>query len=623
ASTVTPAFLFAAPIRDPSSGLRGVLALRWRADRLLESMRQAVPDTRARLALVSENGRWLVGEEGEGGWRFRHPEVAQERFDQVHARVWETMQSSDGSDTLEVDGGLWMQGAAVLPRRGVTSRASFEDPLPAIEQRDQHRVWRIGYFLPKTVLRERAGSLVLPFRGGAIVLLAVFAAGFSYQDLRLRSALRRLSESERRTAEQLAFSEALVDGLGVPLFVKDLRGRILRCNAAFSRLTGHELDACAGLDAAGFSPAESAGRHTEMSARAMATRQAVSYDSQVIDGNGATRAVIVTKAPLVGLDGEVTGEVGALHDVSERQRTENELRLAARFFEHSNEGILICDAADRIVRVNPAFTEITGYSADEVVGRQPTFLRATTPHGEGATEMERALSGPGTWQGELVNRRKGGTSFPSWLSVSVVRDDAGQVSGYVSIFSDITERRAHEDRVRWLAHHDFVTGLANRNLLIDRAELALRRTAREGRQVALLAIDLDRFKAVNDLMGHAAGDRLLRLVAERLEGVVRQTDTVARVGGDEFVVMLPDVSRPEYVEHVAEKILAALQQPFELEEGRAVIGACVGASICPRDGASLEELLQVADAEMYRAKRAGRNGFRIAEEAVRQAYAPV
>jgi diguanylate cyclase (GGDEF)-like protein/PAS domain S-box-containing protein len=333
--------------------------------------------------------------------------------------------------------------------------------------------------------------------------------------------------------------------------------------------------------------------------------------------------VIVTKAPLVGPDGELTGVVGALHDVSERQRIENELRLAAGFFEHSNEGILICDDADRIVRVNPAFTEITGYAPDEVVGRQPSFLRATTPHGEETSEMERALSGPGTWQGELVNRRKAGSSFPSWLSVSVVRDDAGQVSGYVSIFSDITERRAHEDRVRWLAHHDFVTGLANRNLLIDRAELALRRAARDGRQVALLAIDLDRFKAVNDQMGHAAGDRLLRLVAERLEGVVRQTDTVARVGGDEFVVMLPDVTCPEYVERVAEKILAALQQPFDFEEGRAVIGACVGGSIGPRDGASLEELLRVADAEMYRAKRAGGNGFRIAEQAVRPAYATV
>jgi diguanylate cyclase (GGDEF)-like protein/PAS domain S-box-containing protein len=519
------------------------------------------------------------------------------------------------SDTLAANGGLWSQGAVVYPRRGVTSRANFEDPLPTPDLRDQHQVWRIGYFLPKAVLRERAGSLVLmPLRGGAIALLALFATGFSYQDLRLRFALRRLADSERRTAEQLAFSEALVEGLGVPLLVEDLRGRIVRCNAAFSRLTGRELGTCVGMDAAGFGPAENAKRHAEMNARVTTTRQAVSYDSQVFDGQGTTRAVIMTKASLVGADGEVTGVVGALQDVSERQRAEDELRLAARFFEHSNEGIVICDAGERIVRVNAAFSQITGYAAAEVVGRHPGFLGATPLHEDVAAELAGALAGAGTWQGELVHRRKSGTSFPSWLSISVVRDGAGQVSGYVSIFSDITERKAHEERVSWLAQHDFVTGLANRRLLADRAKIALLRTLRDGRRVAVLVIDLDRFKAVNDELGHAAGDRLLQQVAERLVGAVRSTDTVARAGGDEFVVLLPDVERVDDVRRIAAKIVSSIGEPFELEEGRVSIGVSVGASLSPVDGETLEALLRFADAEMYRVKKAGRNGFRVSAD---------
>lgn len=298
-----------------------------------------------------------------------------------------------------------------------------------------------------------------------------------------------------------------------------------------------------------------------------------------------------------------------------RQRDESldasnqRLRLAEKVFETTYEGIMVTNSASEIESVNPAFTDITGYQADEVIGQRPSVLSSGRHGPEFYREMFAALAQRGGWQGEVWNRRKNGEVYPEWLSISTVRNKDGEVTNYVAIFSDITERKASEEHVRHLAHHDVLTGLPNRILLAERLEHALPHANRAGTNVAVMFLDLDRFKLVNDTLGHSVGDELLKAVAKRLVNCVREDDTVARLGGDEFVIVLEDVRHSQDVARVAEKIIDALSQPLALDRHEVVVTPSVGISVYPHDGVDVDALIKNADAAMYRAKERGRNNY--------------
>lgn len=286
-------------------------------------------------------------------------------------------------------------------------------------------------------------------------------------------------------------------------------------------------------------------------------------------------------------------------------------RLAATVFETVLEAVMVTDANQQIVAVNPAFTRITGYSAEEAAGADFSLL-ASGYHGEAFHQAVReSLATQGHWEGEMRNRRKTGEIFVAWLSINQVRDDAGQVLYQVTGFSDITEYCAEADRIAHLAHHDLLTGLANRSLLLDRLHQSVQRAHREGRQLALLYFDLDKFKPVNDTLGHTVGDRLLQALAERVLGVVRSSDTLARLGGDEFVVLLPVIKRSRAAVVVAEKICQAVEQPFQIDQDRIEVTASIGIALYPEHAAEAEKLIQCADSAMYRAKAQGGNRFEL------------
>lgn len=302
---------------------------------------------------------------------------------------------------------------------------------------------------------------------------------------------------------------------------------------------------------------------------------------------------------------------GFLMDVTVRKRSEEALRIAATALE-AQQGVMITDAAHVILQVNRAFTQITGYTSDESVGRTPQLLASGRHNGAYYAAMYKSLEGTGAWAGEIWNRRKSGEIFPEWLTISTVTDTAGNTTHYVATFSDITSKKEAEDRINNLAFYDPLTQLPNRRLLLDRLKQALSSHKRSDIHGAILFIDLDNFKILNDTLGHNIGDLLLQQVAQRLRDCVRESDTVARLGGDEFVVMLDALSGDlqesiAQCESIGKKILAALNQSYQLDGHVYQNTASIGITLIADQHESVDDLLKRADLAMYQAKSTGRN----------------
>ena len=300
--------------------------------------------------------------------------------------------------------------------------------------------------------------------------------------------------------------------------------------------------------------------------------------------------------------------VGVVKDITERRQMEERLRQAGAVFETTAEGIFIMDAAHRIVSVNSAFTAITGYRLGEALGQDPDELLHARRHSDQFYPRLATTAG-GQWQGETYCQRKNGEVFPAWESVSMVRDPEARITHYAVAFSDITAIRRAETQLNHLAHHDPLTGLPNRLLFNDRLDQALERARRDQQRCALLFLDLDGFKIINDTLGHRSGDLLLQTIAARLQGALRRSDTAARLGGDEFVVIMADIAHAEDGARLARKLLEALSIPIELAGERIAVSASVGLSVYPEDGADRHVLFKAADTAMYSAKAQGRNRY--------------
>ncbi len=303
---------------------------------------------------------------------------------------------------------------------------------------------------------------------------------------------------------------------------------------------------------------------------------------------------------------------GFITDITKHKQTEVDLRIAATAFE-LQDAMLVTDANNVILKVNQAFTRITGYSAEEVIGKTPNLLSSGQHDKTFYSSMWESINRTDAWQGEIWNRRKNGEMFPEWLIITAVKepDEKNEhVNNYVASFSDITSRKAAEEEIKQLAFYDPLTQLPNRRLLQERLKHSIDVERRDGKRLALLMLDLDRFKAVNDSLGHLAGDELLQQVAVRISTRLRDVDMVARLGGDEFVVLLEDIAHAEDAARVAAEIIFVLGKPFQLTQSNDVqIGASIGISLYPEHGASYEMLMDHADAALYQAKDQGRGCY--------------
>ncbi len=323
------------------------------------------------------------------------------------------------------------------------------------------------------------------------------------------------------------------------------------------------------------------------------------------DGSEFDVEVYLSRVP----NGSRTLILAMVRDITERQTMVRELRLFQRVFDNAIEGIAVTDADGTIVSVNPAFTTITGYSAEEAIGRNPRILKSDRHDKAFYQEMWDSLIQHGQWSGEIWNRRKDGEAYPEWLNITAIGRDASDPLYYVSVFHDITEMKRKEKQIRYQALHDALTGLPNRVLFQDRLQVSLKRAEREPFEIAVVFFDLDNFKNINDSLGHSAGDLLLQQLAQRIGGVVRSEDTLGRLGGDEFVMMIaaPEVSRVAV--EIVERLLRSLEKPFRIGGQELFVTVSIGLAFYPRDARDAEELVVNADLAMYRAKHQGKNQY--------------
>ncbi len=457
-----------------------------------------------------------------------------------------------------------------------------------------------------TQSRRDAAWIIL---GGTLALILVAAAAIvvlQRRDLHSSLIQREQQEGKLRALQLLdAIAEASTD----IIFVKDAAGRYLLANPAAAAFLGKTQEEMLGKDDAALFPPDKAERVRAIDQEILRGGKIKAYENDLPSADGA-RALLETKGPLRNERGEVIGLFGVARDITERKRAEEKMRQAAMVFESTQDGVSITDPAGRILAVNHAFTKVTGYAEAEVLGRNPRILKSGQQGEEFYRELWATLLKTGSWQGEVWNRRKDGETYPEFLTISAVHDEQGNVTNYVGVFTDISQLWRSKKDLEHLAHYDPLTDLPNRLLVQSRLEHALERAQRHGHRVGMLYLDLDHFKTVTDSLGHHAGDDLLVFVARRLKGRLREEDTLGRLGGDEFLIVLESLNGPQDAALVAGNILAALVEPFDLPSSQEVfISTSIGIGIFPEDGATSAELLRNADTAMYRAKDRGRNQF--------------
>jgi len=382
-------------------------------------------------------------------------------------------------------------------------------------------------------------------------------------------------------------------------------GRFVECNLAFAEMIGYGRAELADLTYRQLTPEKYAEDEACQLKLLRTLGRYGPYEKEYIRKDGNLVDVRLNGVLYAGEDGERL-ILSVVEDISDRKRAEEQLRLMASTFEHSGEAIVISDGANRIVAVNLAFTRLTGYSAAEAIGENPRILSSGRTTADEYAAMWRAIREEGIWHGEIWDRRKDGATYPKWLTISTLKDATGTITHYIGSFTDISERKAAEEQIRHLAHHDTLTGLPNRFHLQGRLEQALATARRDSGHVAVIFLDMDRFKIINDTLGHHVGDELLIEVGRRLQVSVRDSDVVARLGGDEFVVVLADVSAAA-AHQVAEKILRNLGQAYLIGEHELHSTPSLGIALFPEDGTDVETLMKNADTAMYHAKTAGRN----------------
>ncbi len=412
--------------------------------------------------------------------------------------------------------------------------------------------------------------------------------------------------AERETRKNRETLLAIMNNSLSLVSLKDLAGRYEFVNRQFETFFGVSSAQVLGKTDAQIFPRKIADDFRTKELEVVRKKMPLEFEDRLPAVAGKERFLQAMRFPLLDEEGVVYSVCTQATDVTEHKHAADQLRLAARVFDRAGEGIIVTDPERIILTVNGAFTLVTGFSAEEAVGKTPRLLSSGRHDQAFYQSMWEELNKRGWWQGEIWNRRKNGEIYPEWLTVNVVRDPQGAIINYVGIFSDISVVKESQRRVEFLATHDDLTNLPNRPLFMDRLRQAIAHAERSGDPFAVLFIDLDNFKVINDSLGHAAGDDLLKEVARRLRQCVRGPDTVARFGGDEFALLIEQSTVSE-VETTAHRIAEDLRKPYLIERQNIYPGASIGICLYPEDGTDPESLLKNADSAMYRAKDSGKN----------------
>ncbi|MDH1263163.1 EAL domain-containing protein [Pseudomonas sp. GD03944] len=476
-------------------------------------------------------------------------------------------------------------------------------------------IWGIPGIGPTLLARlqsEKLRNLELPFRrqNGELFTGLISAQAFQLDETPVLVVIVRDISQLKATQQQLQVSEekfakafhASPDGL---LITRISDGLLIEANEGFNRITGYSNDDVAArstLDLGIWADPQDRQRMLECIRQDGSVRD---LSVQIRTRSGQSRLCELSAQPIP--IGDEACLLTIARDITERQVMQEKLQQAATVFESTAEGVLITDTQQRITAVNRAFSTITGYSEAEALGQTPRLLSSGQHDSAFYSALWHQLGAEGHWQGEIWNRRKNGELYPEWLTINAVRNKADEITHFVGVFADISSLKHAQARLDHQAHHDPLTGLPNRLLFESRLRTALDDAQTDARQGAVLFLDLDRFKHINDSLGHPVGDQLLKRIAQRLREQLRDIDTIARLGGDEFIILLPGLHETVDAELVANKLLACFAPPFQIDEHEFFISASIGISLYPEHGMDVATLVKNADAAMYRSKAKGRN----------------
>lgn len=425
---------------------------------------------------------------------------------------------------------------------------------------------------------------------------------------------RRVEERTRDLAQALAqanrFSQAL-DRISTHIYMKDRQSNYVYANQPTLDLFNCTADELAGSNDFDYFEQATAEKLRDIDARVVQNGEDTAEEIEALMPDGIKHVYWEIKTPIYDeVDkGKVWGLCGISTDITELKKTEETLKLASLVFHASTESIMITDAHSNIISVNPAFTKVTGYTPEEVIGKNPRILSSGFQDKAFFEAMWQSINATGKWSGELWNKRKNGEAYLEWLTIDTIFNTDGSVRARAALFYDFTEKKRIEELVWQQAYFDTLTGLPNRRMLYDRLDQEIKKAHRLGSKLAVLFIDLDRFKEVNDSLGHEMGDVLLKETALRIQSCVRDTDTIGRLGGDEFLVILSDLGDINSVGRVANMILNKLELKFELGSEIGYVSSSIGITIYPDDATTVSDLLKNADQAMYAAKRQGRGRF--------------
>ncbi|WP_279626859.1 EAL domain-containing protein [Acidovorax radicis] len=510
------------------------------------------------------------------------------------------------------DSGIVFQPASLY---FATGRGRNADVLEAIDRSVQD--WRSGADAQYTdVLRrwggQEPGLHISPLVWWGVAGLALFGLLAALLAVVLQRKVRERTRHLQASEQKLA---AILDSVGAFIYIKGRDYRYQYANRHILELFGRPASDVVGQDDAAFFDPPTAAQLQANDRRVLEHGERLEVEEVNTHlADGVTRAYLSVKIPLRLPDGSIHALCGISTDITERRKAEESLRIAASVFE-SFEGMVVTGPDQRILKANRSYARLTGYTVEELVGQTPGVLQSGRHDAQFYEGMHSALRSSGAWQGEVWNRRKNGEVYPAWITVTAVCSPQGEVTHYVGTQTDISHRKAAEEEIRLLAFYDPLTGLPNRRLMTDRLQHGLLASERSGAGGALLFVDLDNFKDLNDTQGHEVGDQLLRQVAARLGGCVRSGDTVARLGGDEFVLLIEGLSpqaneAATQAEAVGRAVLQALAQAYPLS-GHAYHSSCsIGVALYADAQGSVDELLKRGDMAMYQAKGAGRNTLR-------------
>ena len=429
----------------------------------------------------------------------------------------------------------------------------------------------------------------------------------------MSTTLKKLEIKESQEKEQLEIAHqrmrSLLDNFPFLIWLKNTDGEFLSVNKAFAEACGKkdplEVEGLTDFDVW---PVDLANDYRLDDLKVITSSQGKVVEEKV-ESEGERTWIETFKSPVLH-NNEVIGTVGFARDVSERKHAAERQRKAEAIFNSASEAILLSDAYSKVKMINPAFTKITGYEESEIIGQNASILSSGQHDKEFYRIMYAALETEGLWQGEVHNRKKNGELYVQWQTVVALKDGNGNVDEYLAIFSDITEKKEAEEEIKYRANYDQLTGLPNRTLLHELLRQELQHSRRESKKCAVMFLDLDHFKRINDTLGHAVGDLLLQTVSELLQETIRESDVVARLGGDEFIVILSDVDNATDISTVAEKIVSVLDTPLSIDDHEIRTCTSIGIAVYPDDGIEEGELLSHADMAMYKAKESGRGQYR-------------